>query len=301
MPVETAKSTNSSNGQNSHFTAVKETTLSSACEDVSSLDRENADLCHACTPLIEFNCTHDIIADAEASNETSPMETDSSNPELENRRDTIELQDLHSFYSQNSKNLKFGHLNINSIRHKFEPLKEALSRGFLDILFLQETKLDGSFPDVQFSADGFKLYRKDVLQNTGGIMAYIRSDLVHKRRQDIETELEVAPNCGGRIELLIIEINVKSEKWCFCSVYKQPKVHKNDIVIFVDALCKRMESEYNNFMMIGDLNVNFPHSGHCLTDLLDVYGLKNIVNAPTCAKGTPTLIDVAITNVSKRF
>ena len=48
----------------------------------------------------------------------------------------------------------------------------------LDALFLQETKIDG-----QFYIPNFKLYRKDVNSNTGGIMMYFRSDLGQQRRR----------------------------------------------------------------------------------------------------------------------
>ena len=42
-----------------------------------------------------------------------------------------------------------GHLNINSIRKKFDSLMEIIT-GNIDILMISETKLDGSFPKGQF-------------------------------------------------------------------------------------------------------------------------------------------------------
>ena len=52
----------------------------------------------------------------------------------------IEFNGLTEFYSNNVLYLKFGHLNINRIRHKFLPLAEALSKHVLDILMLKELK-----------------------------------------------------------------------------------------------------------------------------------------------------------------
>ena len=57
------------------------------------------------------------------------------------------------------KNLIIGHLNINSVRNKFPSLQQTvLSKT--DILLLSKTKIDDSFPDSQFFAEGFNMYRK---------------------------------------------------------------------------------------------------------------------------------------------
>ena len=50
---------------------------------------------------------------------------------------------------KSSYKLIVGHLNINSIRNKFEFLEDVINRN-LDIILLLETKLDDSFPSVQF-------------------------------------------------------------------------------------------------------------------------------------------------------
>ncbi len=55
------------------------------------------------------------------------------------------------FYSANKCNVKFAHININSVRHKFEPLAEALAANLIDVLMAQENKLDESSPPSQFS------------------------------------------------------------------------------------------------------------------------------------------------------
>ena len=57
------------------------------------------------------------------------------------------------------KNLIIGHLTINSLRNKFSNLQQTvLSKT--DILLLSQTKIDDSFPDSQFFAEGCKMYRK---------------------------------------------------------------------------------------------------------------------------------------------
>ena len=54
----------------------------------------------------------------------------------------------------NINRLRFGHLNINSLRNKFDLLCEQI-KGSIDIFMISETKLDDSFPQGQFLIDGF--------------------------------------------------------------------------------------------------------------------------------------------------
>ena len=84
-----------------------------------------------------------------------------------------------NFRNQNPKNLITGHLNINGLRNKFFEVHNILIQNLIDLLFLSETKLDGSFPNAQFLVSGFKHYRSDSNGNGGGIAAYIRNDLRH--------------------------------------------------------------------------------------------------------------------------
>ncbi len=79
----------------------------------------------------------------------------------------------------------------------------------IDILFIQETKLDDSFPMSQFHVPQYVMYRLDVRQDCGGIMAHVRSDVPQRRRPDLE---DIKSNTG-RVECLVLEITIKNEKW----------------------------------------------------------------------------------------
>ena len=95
-----------------------------------------------------------------------------------------------------------------------------LRKSLLDILSLQETKLDNSFPMAQFFVQGYRLHRKDHQKNSGGLLMLIRDDLPQCRRQDLE-----AVNAeSGRVEILAIELVLRKEKWIILSVYKQPQL-----------------------------------------------------------------------------
>ena len=105
--------------------------------------------------------------------------------------------------AQSSDKLILGHLNINSIRNKFEVLK-LINDHNIDIFLISETKLDDSFPTAQFFVKGFiPLYTFDVNSKGGGIPLYIRED-------GPSTILTYSSNCD--IETLLVEINLGKRK-----------------------------------------------------------------------------------------
>ena len=69
----------------------------------------------------------------------------------------------------NIGNIIVAHLNINSLRNKFDSLISQITRS-IDILIISETKLDKSFPIGQFIIKGFSVpCRVDQNDNGGGL------------------------------------------------------------------------------------------------------------------------------------
>ena len=73
-----------------------------------------------------------------------------------------------------------GHLNIDSIRNKFELFDDVINRN-LDIVLLLETKLNDSFPSavINFKRYGVS-YRFDRNSKDGGLLFFIREDIFSK-------------------------------------------------------------------------------------------------------------------------
>ena len=87
---------------------------------------------------------------------------------------------LKKIKAQSLDKLILGHLNINSIRNKFEALKFIIDNN-IDIFLNSETKLDDSFPTAQFLIKGFSaLYIFDRNCKGGGLLLYIREDIPSK-------------------------------------------------------------------------------------------------------------------------
>ena len=95
----------------------------------------------------------------------------------ENNEITDPNQKLSKLKKNNLGRLIIGHLNINSLRNKFEALK-TMVKGKVDILMVSETKIDESFPMAQFSIEGFtNSFRQDRDHEGSGIIVYVRDDI----------------------------------------------------------------------------------------------------------------------------
>ena len=92
-------------------------------------------------------------------------------PKAEDHVDKININaELRSLRVKNLNKLIIGHLNINSLRNKFELLTHQIKDN-IDILMISETKLDESFPTSQFFMNGFSSpHRLDRKCNGGGIL-----------------------------------------------------------------------------------------------------------------------------------
>ena len=129
-------------------------------------------------------------------------------------------------------------------------------------------------------------------------MCYIRNDLAHRRRADLE-RLVTAP-----LESIIVEVIVRHEKWLFIGMYNPSYRYKNECctnieIVFDACRNKKMAS----VVFVGDLNINImkPCVSACLSDTLNICGLTNMIKKPTCFKSpVGTLLDVILTASPKR-
>ena len=98
----------------------------------------------------------------------------------------------------NANKIVIGHLNINSIRNKFDSFKYL-------------TKLNDTFPVSQFLIHGFHApYRADRTANGGGLLLFVRE---HLPTGEIKVEFST------KIEAIVIEINLKKRKWLLIGSY----------------------------------------------------------------------------------
>ena len=142
----------------------------------------------------------------------------SNSPLKENHENSNAIVDhmtnihLKSIRIRNLNNTVIGHLNINSLRNKFDFLVTQV-KGYIDILMISETKLDESFPIGQFLIDGYSApFRLDRNGNDGGILLHVRDDIPSKL-------LSMNSNTEG----FFVEISLHNKKRWLLSCSYNPK------------------------------------------------------------------------------
>ena len=156
----------------------------------------------------------------------------------------------------------------------------------IDILSIAETKLDYSFPNVQFLIPNFHqpfcLY---INRNSGGLLVFVRSSFPAR----MLSNYRFPPD----IQAIPFEINLRKEKWLFVSVYKPPS-HNNQY--FCDTLSELLDFYsiiYDNKVAFGEINLEISHP--VMLSFMNNKNFINLVKGNTCFKGKGSCIDLILT------
>ena len=198
---------------------------------------------------------------------------------------------LKSVQRKNLSRIIFAHLNINSLRNKFDTLVHQI-KGNLAVLVISETKLDESFPEGQFKIPGFATpFRRDQNEFGGGTKVFVREDipskLISKETLDIEG--------------IFIELNFPKKKWLLSCSYNP---NKNTITDHLEILRRNLDlysAHYENLIIIGDFNTDINQS--CMKSFCESYTLPSLIKEPTCHKSpqNPSCTDLILTNSPYSF
>ena len=151
---------------------------------------------------------------------------------------------------ENYKNLIIGHLNINSIRNKFEMIAEIIKD--FDIFLISESKLDSTFPNAQFKITGFKIFRYDRNRFGGGLLLYVNDKIPSKilDKHSISTDTE----------LIAVKFYQNKRKWLSLCVYKPQS--PNDLFFdeAISAITNEFSAQYEHIVIFGDFNMSVENS-----------------------------------------
>ena len=108
-----------------------------------------------------------------------------------------------------------GYININSIRNKIVQLTDICKTSPIEIIGIDETKLDSSLPTAQLHLPDYQFpsFRKDRNSSGGGKIVYIRNGIIAKRLTVYETQ---------NTECICVEITIKKRKWANIFTYRPP-------------------------------------------------------------------------------
>ena len=126
-------------------------------------------------------------------------------------------------------------------------------------------------------------------------MLFIRQGLITRRLPKFETKVS---------ETICVELTISKKKCCILFAYGPPE--NNNLKSFfeeINLLLSTVVNEYDNIMLIGDLNQNTKSSNNSYySDLCDTFDSTNLIKANTCFKSSnQTSIDVIFTNRPRSF
>ena len=200
--------------------------------------------------------------------------------------------ELKQLRRRNISRVIVGYLNVNSIRNKFDTLKDMVSSN-IDILTVAETKIDDSFPKEQFFMEGYSdPLRLDRDANGGGLLVYVRSDIPSTELKSFKFDNDV--------ECVCFEINLRGKKWVIFSIYRPPSQSEAHFFENLGKAVDHYSEKYENFLLLGDFNA--VETDQQVHNFMNGYALKNLIKEPTCFKSeNPRCIDLILTNRYSSF
>ena len=151
--------------------------------------------------------------------------------------------------TKNHNRLIIGSLNINSLSGKFDQLKCIIGTD-IDVLIIQETKLNDSFPENQFILPSFsKPFRLDRDKFGAGIIIYVKE---HIPSQKLDKH-----KFGKNKEGLFVEINLRKCKLLLFGGYRSNhEVHGIKEKDFFHEITLALDKyiSYDKFLLAGDFN-----------------------------------------------
>ena len=191
------------------------------------------------------------------------------------------------------KGFRVGHLNIASLVKHVDELKIYLEKEPLDVLSINETRLDETISTDTVSIPGYDMVAKNRNRQGGGVAIYHRSILNVIDRDDLVPE---------DVEAVCLEIiKPKSKPVLIASTYRPP----NSQIEFLDkieVLFQNLDNEHKELIIVGDLNCDFLSnnlSNHTkrFNDIVNIFQLTQLIDQPTrITEKTASLLDVALVN-----
>ena len=81
----------------------------------------------------------------------------------------------------------------------------------------------------------------------GGHMIVLRCDIAHRRLVD----LEVSDYTVGHIEVTVMEVILRTEKWVICNMHKQVGTPIFELIRVIDNLLNNSLKDYSNVILLG--------------------------------------------------
>jgi hypothetical protein len=201
------------------------------------------------------------------------------------------------FLKSHAKCVRISQININSIKNKLNEIQFLLAKQLIDILVINETKLDSNDEESDYEVENYtKIQRNRGFNRGGGIIVY-----AHEKHKITNIELHDV------LEIISFNIKFGSEKPTqIIAAYRPPYATNEDA--FFSALEEKVQLMTNsaNTIIIGDLNFDQldPSKSAKLNSFCDSFGFRNTITKGTRynpTTGHSTLLDYILSFQPSQF
>ena len=148
-------------------------------------------------------------------------------------------------------------LNITSLLKHIDELRVFLNDQNIDVLAINETRLNESISDQDVKVQGYDIIRRDRLTNgrfSGGVCFYIRSNISYSVRTDLDSQL---------LEIIsLIEIRKHNSNPFVITSWYRPPNSPHELFAHINTLLGKLDSENVEHFLLGDLNCDMQSKGN---------------------------------------
>ena len=187
----------------------------------------------------------------------------------------------------NKDSFLIGSLNVNSLlcQQRISQVESIMKHNNFSVFCLQEVKISDSISPTCYHIDGFTAFAKPRTSRGGGLISYVRSDLVSRQLSYLECKSET-------LEHLALEVFCQNKRFLIHNFYHPPSGNKT---VFLENLSSTLEAIKNNkgwvTCCLGDVNIG---NQYCFYNSLNVrpidlqgcqifenYNFTNLIDRPT--------------------
>ena len=216
----------------------------------------------------------------------------SKNDQLSNINPTFELPKTRGF--------KLAAINITSLPKYIDQLRIYMHDKPIDILAINETRLDSSISDTEMGIPGYAMERNDRNRHGGGVALYIKNNI------DYELDDTLKIN-NFNLEWICVKVKkTKMKPFLVATWYRPPNSHSYVMDSFL-CLLEKLESQQLEVTIMGDFNCDvsatpLDHHTAKLIEICNTLQYRQLIEQPTrVTKYSSSTIDLIISNNASKF
>jgi exonuclease III len=165
------------------------------------------------------------------------------------------------------KGFKIASLNIASIIKHIDELRIHMATKYVDILILNETRLDDTIDLAEYHIDGYSIVTKHRNRYGGGVAIYLRNTIDFVIRHDLEHDA---------LEFLTVEVRKPKVKPFLVGTWYRSPNSSIELFGFFETILDKIENENIECTFLGDFNCNISSQNpsqctNALLELCDLY------------------------------